>query len=129
MASFQCCCRDTKQPLKKEITPEDFRSTSYDDKEVAERSIRKAVIWAYGKVASTGNKYDETNEVIRDIVLKRAVYELYSYIGQENKAKMKEEDAADLIETYFGNIAARHDDGPGPAFGAVVTTEPPRYGG
>jgi len=115
--------------LKKELTAQDFNTASFDDKEVAERAIHKAVLWTYGKVKSTGNTYDETNEVIRDIVLKRAVYELFSYIGQESRAKAKEEDAADLIETYFGGIATKHGDGPGPAGGAVITTEPPPYGG
>ena len=119
----------TTNDLKKELTAQDYDTMSFDDKGVAERAIRKAVIWTYGKVKSTGNTYDETDEVIRDIVLKRAVYELFSYIGQESKAKAKEEDAADLIETYFGGIATKHDDGPGPAGGAVMAAEPPRYGG
>jgi len=115
--------------LKKELTAQDFNTASFDDKDVAERAIRKAVIWTYGKVKSTNNEYDETNDVIKDIVLKRAVYELFSYLGIESRAKAKEEDAADLIETYFGNIATKHNDGPGPAGGAVITSEPPSYGG
>jgi hypothetical protein len=115
--------------LKKELTAEDYNTLSFDDKEVAGRAIRKAVIWVYGKVKSTGNAYDENNEVIRDIVLKRAVYELFSYIGNENRAKAKEQDAADLIETYFGNISTKYDAGPGPAAGAIAGAEPPRYGG
>jgi len=119
----------TVDDLKKELNPDDFRTASYADEEVAKRAIHKAVIWVYGKVASTGKTYDENDQVIRDIVLKRAVYELYTYIGNENRAKAKEEDAADLIETYFGSIATKYDKEPGPASGAVSTTEPPRYGG
>jgi len=118
----------TIDDLKKELTVQDYNTASFDDKEVAERAIRKAVIWVYGKVASTGNVYDETNEVIKDIVLKRAVYELFSYLGIESRAKAKEEDAADLIKTYFGSIGTKYDDGQGPATGAVATEEPPRYG-
>jgi hypothetical protein len=119
----------TIDDLKKELAAQDYATASFDDKGVAERAIHKAVIWTYGKVKSTGNEYDETNDVIRDIVLKRAVYELFSYLGIEGRAKAKEEDAADLIETYFGSIATKHDGGPGPAGGAVVTAEPPHYGG
>jgi len=119
----------TIDDLKKELTAQDFNTASFDDKEVAERAIHKAVIWTYGKVKSTGNEYDENNDVIKDIVLKRAVYELFSYLGIESRAKAKEEDAADLIETYFGNIATKYSDGPGPAGGAVMTQEPPPYGG
>ena len=119
----------TIDDLKKELTAQDFNTASFDDKDVAERAIHKAVIWVYGKVKSTGNEYDEANEVIRDIVLKRAVYELFSYLGIESRAKAKEEDAADLIETFFGGIATKYDNKPGPAGGVVITTEPPRYGG
>ncbi|MDR0455846.1 MAG: hypothetical protein LBH20_04075 [Treponema sp.] len=114
--------------LKKELTPSDYNTISFDDKDVAERAIHKAVIWVYGKVKSTGGEYDETNEVIRDIVLKRAVYELFSYVNNESRAKAKEQDAADLIETYFGSISTKYDEGPGPAAGAIAGAEPPRYG-
>jgi hypothetical protein len=119
----------TINDLKKEINPDDFRAASFDEEEVAERAIRKAVIWVYGKVASTGNKYDETNEVVKDIVLKRAIYELYSYTGNEKLARMKEEDAADLLQTYFGSISTKYDEGPGSATGIIYSEEPPHYGG
>jgi len=119
----------TIDDLKNELNPDDFRTASYDDDEVAKRSIHKARLWVYGKVATTGKVYSEADEVIKTIVLKRAVYELFSYIGNESRAKAAEEDAADLIETYFGSIATKHDDGLGPAAGMVVTSEPPRYGG
>jgi hypothetical protein len=114
---------------KKELTPSDYNTISFDDKDVAERAIHKAVIWAYGKVKSTGNEYDETDEVIRDIVLKHAVYELFSYTGNEGRAKAKEQDAADLIETYFGSISTKYDESPGPAAVAVAGAGPPAYGG
>ena len=119
----------TIDDLKNELNPNDFRTASFDDDEVAKRSIHKAVLWVYGKVATTRNSYDETNDVIRTIVLKRAIYELFSYIGNESRAKANEQDAADLIETYFGSITTKHNEGAGPATGAVVTEEPPRYGG
>jgi hypothetical protein len=119
----------TVDDLKKELNPDDFRTASFADDEVARRAVHKAVIWVYGKVASTGKTYDESNEVIKTIVLKRAVYELFSYTGNESRAKANEQDAADLIETYFGSIATKYEDGPGPASGAMVTEEPARYGG
>jgi hypothetical protein len=115
--------------LKKELTAQDYDTMTFNDKDVAERAIRKAVIWVYGKVKSTGHEYDEKDDVIRDIVLKRAVYELFSYLGLESRARAKEEDAADLIKTYFGDISTKYDEGPGPAAGAVSGEEPPPYGG
>ncbi|MDR0300843.1 MAG: hypothetical protein LBI04_00835 [Treponema sp.] len=119
----------TVNDLKKEINPDDYRTASFADEKVAERAIHKAVIWVYGKVMSTGNAYDEKDQVIRDIVLKRAVYELFSYIGNESRAKAKEQDAADLIETYFGGISTKYDEGLGPAAGTMSAPEPPAYGG
>ena len=119
----------TADDLKNELNPDDLRTASFADDAVKGYAIHKAVVWVYGKIASTGKTYDESNEVIKTIVLKRAVYELFSYIGNESRAKANEQDAADLIETYFGSIATKHDDGPGPASGAMVTPEPPRYGG
>ena len=119
----------TIDDLKKELNPDDLRTASYADDDVVLYAIRKAVIWVYGKVATTGKTYDESNEVIKTIVLRRAVYELFSYVGNESRAKSAESDAADLIETYFGSIATKYEDGPGPASGAIVTEEPPRYGG
>jgi len=115
--------------LEKELNPNDLRTASFADDAVKEHAIHKAVIWVYGKVATTGKTYDESDEVIKTIVLKRAIYELFSYIGNENRAKANEQDAADLIETYFGSIATKHDDGLGPASGVIATPEPPRYGG
>jgi len=119
----------TIDDLKNELNPDDLRTASYADDEVKERAIHKAVIWVYGKVSTTGKIYDESDEVIKTIVLKRAIYELFSYIGIESRAKANEQDAADLIETYFGSIATKYDDGPGPASGAIAAPEPPRYGG
>jgi hypothetical protein len=119
----------TTAGLKKEMTAQDYATAAFDDRAVAARAIRKAVIWVSGKVKSAGGAYDEKDAVIRDIVLKRAVYELFSYLGNESRAKAKEQDAADLIETYFGGIGTEYNEGPGPAAGAVAGAEPPLYGG
>ena len=119
----------TTDDLKKELNPDDLRTASLADNEVIKYAIHKAVIWVYGKVASTGKTYNESDEVIKTIVLKRAVYELFSYVGQEKRAHSSEQDAADLIETYFGSIATKHNNDPGPASGAAVTAELPSYGG
>lgn len=119
----------TADDLKQELNPDDLRTVSYNDTAVMERAICKAVIWARGKVKSAGREYDETDEVIRGIVVKRAVYELFSYIGNESRARAKEEDAADLIETYFGSINTKYNNNEsGPAAGMIAAGELPRYG-
>jgi hypothetical protein len=121
----------TVDDVKKDITPQDYSTLTLGDDANAARAIEKAAIWAKGKILSTGNPFDEDNEVVRQIVVTRALYELYFFVGYPDKARSKEEDAADLIESYFGSIKTKSDKtaaGAGPAGGAVCPPELPRYG-
>ena len=119
------------EDLKRDLTPQDYGTLTLGDDANAERALEKAVIWAKGKILSTGNAFDGDNEVVKQIVVTRALYELYFFVGYPEKARSKEEDAADLIESYFGSVKTKHDDGscPGPPGGAVVLPELPDYGG
>jgi len=119
------------EELKRDITPQDYSTLTLGDDSNAARAIEKAVIWTKGKVLSTNNPFNEDNEVIRQIIVTRALYELWFFVGYPEKAKVKEEDAADLIESYFGSIRAKRDDtgaDTGPAGGAVIVPPLPRYG-
>jgi hypothetical protein len=120
------------EELKRDVTPQDYLTLTLGDDANAERAIEKAVIWARGKILSTGSTFDEDNPVVRQIIATRALYELWFFVGYPEKARSKEEDAADLIESYFGAIKTKHDDGtgnsPGPAGGAVVVPSLPDYG-
>lgn len=111
----------TINEVKGEITPQDYETLTLGDDTVAVRCLLKAKIAVKGMVLSTGHEYDELNEVCRAATLKRTLYELYAYCGQEQKAREKEEDCELLIETYFGSILKKTDtkDGSGPAFGAM----------
>jgi hypothetical protein len=118
--------------LKRDVTPQDYMTLTLGDDANAERAIEKAAVWAKGKILSTGNVFDEDNEVVRQVMVTRALYELWFFVGYPDRAKAKEEDAADLIESYFGSIKTRRDgeagNGPGPAGGAVAVPELPEYG-
>jgi hypothetical protein len=120
------------EDLKRDVAPQDYMTLTLGDDANAERAIEKAVIWAKGKILSTGNAFDEEGEVVRQVIATRALYELYFFVGYPEKAKSKEEDAADLIESYFGSIRTRGDreggNDPGPAGGAVALPELPAYG-
>jgi hypothetical protein len=120
------------EELKRDVTPQDYLTLTLGDDANAERAIEKAVIWTKGKILSTGNAFDEDNEAARQAVVTRALYELYFFVGYPEKARSKEEDAADLIESYFGSIKTKRDgntaDTAGPAGGAVVVPELPDYG-
>jgi hypothetical protein len=119
----------TVQDVQKDITPQDYRTLSLGDDANAERAIEKAVIWTKGKILSTGNIFDPDNEVVKQVIVTRSLYELWFFVGYPEKARVKEEDARDLIESYFGSIKTKHDDDRfGPAGGAVITPELPDYG-
>ncbi|MDR0878940.1 MAG: hypothetical protein LBN21_12900 [Treponema sp.] len=124
--------RVSVEDLQRDVTPQDYMTLTLGDDANAERAVEKAVIWARGKILSTGNAIDEDNEVVRQIIVTRALYELWFFVGYPEKARSKEEDAADLIESYFGAIKTKHDDGAGtaagPAGGAVIVPELPDYG-
>jgi hypothetical protein len=120
------------EELKRDVTPQDYLTLTLGDDANAGRAIEKAVIWAKGKILSTGNSFNEDDAVVRQVIVTRALYELWFFVGYPEKARSKEEDAADLIESYFGAIKTKHDDGtgnnPGPAGGAVVVPPLPDYG-
>ncbi len=120
--------------LKTEMPPQDFRTFTLGDDSVAERALGKAVIWVRGKVLSTGNEYDPANDaVVRECVFKRAVYERFSFAGNESRAKPKLRDLEDLMEAYFGPPAGKNDGTSavdvGPAAGSIIKPDLPRYGG
>lgn len=123
----------TVAELKQELPAQDFRTFTLGDDSVAERALEKAVIWVRGKVLSTGRVYDPAvDAVARECVFKRAVYELFSFVGAEARAKLKLRDLEDLMEAYFGPPAGKSDTGSdgdgGPAAGVIVKAETPRYG-
>jgi hypothetical protein len=118
----------TVEDVKKDITPQDYRTLTLGDDSNAERAIEKAAVWAKGKILSTGNEFDPENEVVKQIIVTRALYELWFFVGYPDKARAKEEDSKDLIESYFGSIASKHGDDAGPAGGAVIEAEMPEYG-
>lgn len=122
----------TIEDIKKELPAQDYRTVTLGDDSVAERSLTKASLWVKGKVASTGATFDEEDVIVKECILKRAVYELFSFVGQESRAKMKERDVEDLIESYFGDIKTKNDaatvTGSGPASGYITRREVPRYG-
>lgn len=99
----------TVEDLQKEIPPQDYETITLGEETVAVRALLKAKLAVAGMVLSTGNKYDEENEVCREATLKYALYELFAFVGQENRAREKLEDCELLIETYFGSIRKKTD--------------------
>ena len=110
----------TVEDLKAELPEQDYETLTLGEDTVAGRCLLKAKIAVKGMVSSTSHVYDETNEVCREATLKYALYELFAFVGQENRAREKLEDCQLLIETAFGQILKKTDaEGTGPAVGMM----------
>ena len=111
----------TVEDLKKELPDQDYETLTLGEDTVAVRCLLKAKIAVKGMVQSTGHIYSEENEVCREATLKYALYEMFAFVGQENRAREKLEDCQLLIETIFGPVIKKTDAGntTGPAVGVM----------
>lgn len=111
----------TIEDVQKELPPQDYETLTLGDDNVAVRCLCKAKIFVKGMIASTGHEYDEENEVCREAVLKRTLYELFAFVGQEDRAKEKLQDCELLIESHYGPILKKTDttEASGPAAGVM----------
>ena len=101
----------TIDDVKGAIPPQDWDTLTLGDDTVAVRCLLRAKIAVNGMIRSAGGRYDETNEVCREATVKRTLYELFAYVGKENRAREKQEDCEILIESYYGAIIKKSDSG------------------
>lgn len=110
----------TVEDLKAELPEQDYDTLTLGEEVVAIRCLIKAKTWVKGMIVSTGNEYTEDNEIVKEAVLKRALYELFAFAGQESRAKEKAEDCELLIESVYGPILKKDDTtSSGPAVGSM----------
>lgn len=116
--------------VKNETATQDFETLTLGDDAVAERCLMKARIWAKGAIRSTGGEYDEDNDAVRLAVLKMTMYELFSFIGEEQKAQDKYRDAVEILKSYFGKFGTKYDSGtaPNPAVAVIKKNGAERSG-
>ena len=107
------------EDIKKAVTRQEYLTLTAGDDGNALRALERASLWVKGKILSTGNEFDEDNEVIKTAVITRSVYELFSFVGFESRAKQKAEDARELLESYFGNTAGGENREMNPIAGAI----------
>ncbi len=89
--------------LKAEIKVYNYEVLTDGDDTAAQRAIEKAELWAKAKIIQAKGEWDDENEIIRLIIIKRALYELYSYAENEAVAQDKKEDAMELLKAYYGD--------------------------
>ena len=95
----------TIEDLKKELSERDYRMLTDGDDAVAERALAKARVWVTARFKKCGKEVDYEDELIKEAILKRALYELYSFAENEKVAADKKEDAEDLLEGVLGDCA------------------------
>ena len=113
----------TVEDLQKELPAQDYETLTLGDETVAVRALLKAKVCVKAMVLGTGNSYDELNEICLEATLKWALYELFGFCGQEQRAREKQEDCELLIERYFGPVIRKNDssanENGGPAYGVM----------
>lgn len=92
----------TLKDLREELKSYNFDVLTKQDDAVATRALEKATLWAKAKIEMTGAAFDPDLPIVREIVLKRALYELYSYAENEQVASDKKEDAMELLKAAYG---------------------------
>lgn len=93
----------TVDDLKKEIKEYNLEVLTEGDSTVIQRAIERATIWAKAKVVAASGLFDEDTEINKLIVVKRTLYELYSYGENERVAQDKKEDAMELLRAVYGD--------------------------
>lgn len=101
----------TLEDLKRELSERDYRMLTGGDDAVAERALTKARIWVVSQFKRCGTTPDFEDEIVREAVLKRALYELYSYAENEKVARDKKEDARELLEGVLGDCVGGEEGG------------------
>ncbi len=114
----------TLADLKAELKVSTYGMLTGGDDDVGERCLEKSRVWLKARLAEAGITADEADDVVREIILKRALYELHSYAEQEGIASDKRDDALELIGGYIDRRSGAKE--PGPAVPVVSVTPPER---
>jgi len=92
------------EEIKKEIKSYNLEAIVAEEGDfVIERCMQKALVWLKAKLRTYGVQIDLQNEVIKQALIKRTLYELYSYAENEEIARDKAKDAVELLRAEFGS--------------------------
>ncbi len=117
----------TVTDLKNEISNYRYNVLTNNDDTLGTRALERARTWLTARLAEVDEDVDEEDTVVRQVLLKYALYELYSYGEQEEVASDKKDDALELLSAYVSRTAGRRDtDQKAGAHVAVVNPETER---
>jgi len=89
--------------LKEELPIEIWEAVTQGEDTLGDRFLNRARIWLSARLKPCGiTQFDENDTIIRQILLYRALYELYAYVEKEELAFDKREAAEEMLRGYFG---------------------------
>ena len=112
----------TLDEIKTSLPEQDYQTLTIGDDKNGLHCLVTAKLRVKADIQSTGNLYDETVPEVRLALMKMWIYELYSFIGESEKAKSVYEDYYLIIKTSFGSIHTKGEnqtEDTGPAVGFV----------
>lgn len=108
--------------IKNALPAQDYDTLTIGDDKNGIHCLVTAKLRVKADIQSTGNVYDESVAEVRLALMKMWIYEMYSFIGEGDKAKAVYEDYTLIIKTCFGSIHTKGEtesDESGPAVGFV----------
>lgn len=89
--------------LKAEVPEEVWENITQGDDSLGDRCINKARAWLSARLRPCGvTNWDESDVIIRQILLYRALYELFSYVDRESAAIDRRDAAEEMLRGAFG---------------------------
>lgn len=108
--------------IKNALPAQDYDTLTIGDDKNGIHCLVTAKLRVKADIQSTGNVYDESVAEVRLALMKMWIYEMYSFIGEGDKAKAVYEDYTLIIKTCFGSIHTKGEtesNDTGPAIGFV----------
>ncbi len=97
----------TASDLKENIREHNYMVLTDGDDSLGTRALEKARVWLTARLTEISFvfPFDEDDTVIREIIINRALYELYALSDQETVASDKKANARELIAGYISRYA------------------------
>lgn len=113
----------TLEDFKLELSPEQYDINTQGSDATGQRCLDKARTWLTAKVRPLKVVVDESDPVVREILLKRATYELYAFAQVEGMAKDRRLAAMELARAVYGpGFDGEGYDNAQPRQGSAVAT-------
>jgi hypothetical protein len=94
------------EDLKAQLKEYNYNALCDSDDDVALRCIENAVVYIKAKLKNCTSEVDFEDDVVRQALIKRALYELYAYAENEQLADDKKQAAIEILRGYFGDCVS-----------------------